>query len=194
MKKIGLTGNMGSGKSTVSLIFNAMGVPVFNADAEAKKLYADASVQVEIEKLFGRGVFTDDLKVDFKKLAGLIFNDKEALKQTNNLIHPLTLKKFVEWLKKNENASYIVHESAIIFENRLQRHFDKIITVSAPEEIRISRIQKRDGLNPTLIDERMKNQMTDAEKCNLSDFVIVNDGKQLLIPQILKINNLILDK
>lgn len=194
MKKIGLTGNMGSGKSTVSLIFKAMGVPVFNADSEAKKLYADEDVKKKVEKLFGKSVITAANTVDFKKLANLIFNDTSALKTINGLIHPLTLTKFEQWLKQNENAPYIIHESAIIFENRLQGNFDKIINVSAPEETRIARICKRDSLDQDLIGERMKNQMTDEEKARLSDFVIINDGEEFLIPQILKINNLILKK
>jgi len=194
MKKIALTGNIGSGKSTVSLIFNAIGIPVFNADIEAKKLYSEEEVKQEIKALFGNSVFASDASVDFKRLADIIFNNKEALQKVNAIIHPLTLKKFKVWLEKNRDAAYTIHESAIIFENNLQHHFDQIITVSAPEEIRLSRISKRDNLKPETIRERMKNQLSEKEKCQLSDFVINNDGKEMLVPQIIKINKLILNK
>ncbi|HEY9115076.1 MAG TPA: dephospho-CoA kinase [Bacteroidales bacterium] len=194
MKKVGLTGNIGSGKSTASLIFNAMGVPVFNADSEAKKLYSEEYVKIKINELFGNAVFTEDGSVDFKKLANIIFNDKKALQQVNALIHPLTLKNYKTWLEKNKGAAYTIHEAAIIFENKLQHHFDLVITVSAPEETRLERIMKRDNLKPKIIRERIKNQLPENEKCQLSDFIIVNDGKEMLIPQILKINNLILNK
>jgi len=194
MKKIALTGNIGSGKSTVSLIFNAMGVPVFNADSEAKKLYSEEKVKQKIKSFFGNSVFSSDGSIDFKKLANIIFNDKDALQKVNALIHPLTLKKYKGWLKKNKNAAYTIHESAIIFENKLQSHFDLTITVTAPEEIRLERISRRDNLKPEIISERMKNQMSDEEKCKLSDFVIINDGKVMLIPQVIKINNSIVNK
>ena len=194
MKKIALTGNIGSGKSTVSLIFNAIGIPVFNADLEAKKLYSESGVKKKIKEMFGNKVFRADEQVDFKKLANIIFNDNTELQKINAFLHPMVLSKYKDWLRKNKNAKYTVHESAIIFENNLQSHFDLIITVSAPEEIRLERINKRDGLKPEVIMERIKNQLPEKEKCELSDFVIINDGKTLLIPQILQINNLILNK
>jgi dephospho-CoA kinase len=194
MKKIGLTGNIGSGKSTVSLIFNAMGIPVFNADIEAKKFYSEEHVKSKIENLFGKAVFTENGSIDFKKLADIIFNDKKSLQQVNALIHPLALRKYNDWLDKNKDADYTIHESAIIFENKLQNNFDMVITVSAPEEMRLSRIRKRDKLKPKLIRERMRNQMSENEKCKMSDFVIVNDGKKMLIPQIVEINKIILNK
>lgn len=194
MKKVGFTGNIGSGKSTASLIFNAIGIPVFNADIEAKKLYSEEEVKLKIKALFGEEVFAENGSVDFKKLADIIFNNKESLQKVNELIHPLTLRKFEAWLEKNKGAAYTIHESAIIFENNLQSHFDLVITVSAPEETRLERIMKRDNLKPEIIRERIKNQLPDKEKCKLSDFVIINDGKEMLIPQVVKINNLILNK
>lgn len=193
MKKVALTGNIGSGKSTVSLIFNALGIPVFNADTEAKKLYSEEDVKLKIKTLFGEGVFAKDGSVDFKKLADIIFNNKESLQKVNELIHPLTLRKFEAWQEKNKDAAYTIHESAIIFENNLQSHFGLVITVSAPEETRLERIIKRDKLKPEAIMDRIKNQLPENEKCRLSDFVIINDGKEMLIPQIVKINNLILN-
>lgn len=191
MKKIALTGNIGSGKSTVSLIFKVIGIPVFNADTEAKKLYSEETVKRKIKSFFGNLAFSSNGNVDFKKLANIIFKNEEALHKVNALIHPLVLDKYKTWLLNNEEAPYTLHESAIIFENNLENHFDKIITVSSPEEIRFERIRKRDNLEPEMIRERIRNQLSEKEKCRLSDFVIINDGKTLLIPQILKINNLI---
>ncbi len=192
MIKVALTGNIGSGKSTVSRIFNSLNVPVFHADMEAKLFYTEDEVKETVRKTFGKKVFNASNEVDFKALAEVIFNDKQALTKINRIIHPLTLKKYKRWLSKHKDSNYTIHESAILFENDLQHHFDKIINVTAPLEVRLKRVIERDNLSPDNILDRMKNQMTEAEKNSLADYVIENDGNRFLIPQVIDINNKLL--
>ena len=188
MIKVGLTGNIGSGKSTVSKIFSTLNVPVFFADMEAKLLYSETEVKKEIKSGIGDQVFDSNGEVDLKLMAELIFNNKEALLKINRIIHPRTLSKYHQWLKNHKQHIYTLHESAILFENNLQDHFDKIINISAPFETRLIRVSERDGIKREKVIERMKNQMPDEEKNKLADFIIVNDGNQLLIPQVIEID------
>lgn len=188
MLKVALTGNIGSGKSTVSRIFGTLHVPVFVADEVAKQLYEEEVVKEQVLKLFGKVVFSPSGEVNFQALASIVFNDKKALRQINELIHPITLSRYEKWVEANKDARYTIHESAILFENKLQHHFDKLITVTAPEEIRIKRIVERDGLTIDKIRERMNNQISEETKTKLSDFVINNDGSEYLIPQVMKID------
>lgn len=194
MIKVALTGNIGSGKSTVCRIFSAMNIPVFIADQEAKLLYKEESVKVLVKNAFGDEVFYMDGEVDFEALANVIFNDKEALKTINGIIHPLTIDRYNEWLIKNHEADYTIHESAILFENNLQDHFDKLINVTAPIKLRLKRVSDRDKLPVDKIRDRMMNQMTEKEKNELADFVIINDGEHFLIPQVVDINKQIRNK
>jgi len=194
MIKVGLTGNIGSGKSTVSKIFSTLNVPVFLADMEAKLLYSEAEVKKEIKSGIGNQVFDSNGEVDLKLMAELIFNNKEALLKINRIIHPRTLSKYQQWLKDHKQHIYTLHESAILFENNLQDHFDKIINISAPFETRLKRVTERDGIEQRKVIERMKNQMPDEEKNKLADFVIVNDGNQLLIPQVIEIDKKLKNK
>ena len=122
MLKVAVTGNIGSGKSTVSNIFKALGIPVFVADSEAKLLYEKEEVQQQVRQAFGSEVFDKDGNIDKKALADVIFNDTAALKLINEIIHPLTLNKYHEWLEINKDKPYTLHESAILFENNLQHH------------------------------------------------------------------------
>lgn len=188
MLKVGLTGNIGSGKSTVSKIFNALEVPVFIADVEAKKLYNEKDVQDEIRDILGKEVFNLSGKIDHKLLAEIIFNNKNALLAVNRIIHPRTLLKYKQWLVKYKNYTYTIHESAILFENKLESHFDKIIHVSAPLEIRLNRVIRRNKTREEKVIERMHNQMADEEKKKLADFVLINDGIQMVIPQVMKLH------
>ncbi len=193
MIRIGLTGNMGSGKTTVCKIFETLDVPVFYSDIVAKKLYDRKEVKKSIKSEFGHSVFTDGI-VDFKKLAGIIFNDSGALNFINGLIHPLVFEEYGKWLRQNNNKPYVIHESAILFENGLENNFDKIIVVSCPEEIRINRLLERDNTSVKEIKKRMENQMKDDEKERRADYVIVNDGKKFLIPQIIRLDKELREK
>ena len=194
MIKVAITGNIGSGKSTASKIFNVMGVAVFYADIEARLLYFREDVKQILKQQFGGLIFNNANEIDTKKLANIIFNDKSKLQKINQIIHPLVFERYKEWLEIHKDQFYTLHESAILFENKLEHHYDLIINVTAPPELRISRIMKRDGVERLKVEERIANQLSEAEKNKKSDFVIVNDGNQLLIPQVLKIDKTIRNK
>ena len=194
MKKVAITGNIGSGKTTVSKIFNVLGVPVFYADIEARLLYLREDVKKLIKLNFGDFVFDDANEIDTKKLAAVIFSDRSKLKTINKIIHPLVFEKYEQWLSLYTDHPYTLHESAILFENKLEHHYDHVITVTAPAEIRIARILQRDGVDQKKVEARMIHQMDEAEKNERADFVVVNDGSKLLIPQVLQIDKKLKNK
>jgi dephospho-CoA kinase len=188
MIKVAITGNIGSGKTTVSKIFNTMGIPVFYADIEARLLYYRDDLKQQLSILFGDEIFDNNNEVDTKKLASIIFGDASKLKAINNIIHPLVFEKYEQWLEMNKDEDYTLHETAILFENKLESHYDLIINVTAPPELRISRIMQRDGVSRKKVELRMNHQLSEEEKNQRSDFVITNDGYQFLIPQVIKID------
>ncbi len=190
MIKVGLTGNIGSGKSTVCKIFELLDVPVFYSDLEAKKLYKRDDVKLQLKHQFGDAVFKGS-EVDFKKLASIIFSNQDSLGFVNNLIHPLVFEAYGRWLENHSDSNYTIHESAILFEHSLESRFDKTIVVYCPEEIRIQRVMKRDCVSPEDVKKRISNQLSDKLKNEKADFVVTNDGVNLVIPQIMKVNNLL---
>lgn len=194
MIKVAITGNIGSGKSTASKIFNVMGVAIFYADIEARLLYFREDVKQLLKQQFGALIFNTANEIDTKILANIIFNDKSKLQTINGIIHPLVFERYQEWLELHQDEIYTLHESAILFENKLEQHYDLIINVTAPPELRISRIMQRDGVERHKVEERIAHQLSEAEKNKKSDFVIINDGNQLLIPQVLKIDKIIRNK
>ena len=187
---VGITGSIGSGKSIVSHIFETLGIPVYYSDVEAKKLYDNTDFQKKLLALFGRKVFDKDGIPDKKLIAELVFNDKSALQQLNALIHPAVKIHFLEWVEKQKRCgnTYVIQESALLFESGFDSLFDKIITVYAEEKTLIERIQKRDNISEEQILARIRNQMPAEEKKNRADFVIINDEVQLIMPQILSIH------
>jgi len=189
MIKVGLTGNIGSGKSTVVQIFSILGIPVFHADVEAKSLYKNAEVKKAVKKQFGKQVFNAQNEIDFKLLAQTVFNNPESLRQINAIIHPLVFKRYNEWLKLYQEHPYTIHEAAVIFENQLEHHYDLIINVSAAEETRKKRVMQRDNVTAEQFYSRAGKQLPDGEKNKRSDRIIYNNGDQFLIPQIMHIHN-----
>jgi len=187
MIKIALTGNIGSGKTTVAKIFETINIPVFYSDDIAKELYSDKDVRDAVLSLFSKNILTKD-KIDFKKLAMIAFNSQENLNLLTSIIHPVVLNKFSEWQKQHSKHKYVVLESAILFESGFYKHSDKIITVTAPESIRIERIKKRDGVSTEKALQRAKYQWEEEKKIKLSHFVIVNDDETAVLPQVLKIH------
>jgi len=192
MIKVALTGNIGSGKSTVARIFNIFGIPVFNADIEARSLYYKEEVKDRLIAEFSDTLLTSAGEIDTKVLASIIFNDKKALQTVNAIIHPMIFDEYKSWCNIRANEHYTIHEAAIIFENNLQDNFDFVINVSAPLDVRLKRVMKRDGVSEELVRIRMANQLSDEIKCELSHFIIYNDGDRFLIPQVNTIHDTLL--
>ncbi len=190
MLKIGITGNIGSGKSTVCRIFKSLQIPVFYADIEARMLYYDDDIVKGVEALFGKSVFTDG-EVDTKKLAKVIFSDSKALEKINKLMHPAVLKRYEIWLEAHNQAPYTLHEAAVLFEHNLQHHFHKTICVTAPAEIRLKRVLARDNTTEEEVKKRMEKQWPEEKKVALADYIIINDGNHFLIPQVMEIHSLL---
>lgn len=187
MIKLGITGGIGSGKSTVSEIFSLCNVPVYIADAESKRLVATSPVIKEkLIYIYGKELFEGGV-LNKALLASHIFNDKAKLEEVNAIIHPEVEKDFKEWVTDHAHYPVIAHEAAILFESGFNKLMDRIVMVYAPLEIRLERTMKRDNTTREKVLERMQNQMPDEEKAKLSDFVIVNDGTRSLVEQVLGI-------
>ena len=183
MIKLGITGGIGSGKSLVSRILKMMGVPVYIADAESKRLTnTSPQIKTALLSLFGEQIYEDNV-LNKTKLASLIFSNEEYLAQVNRIIHPVVQADFVQW-SNAQNASVVAMESAILFESGLNVSMDVVITVTAPAELRIRRVQERDNATRQQIMQRMSNQWSDEEKLKQSNFRIKNDEQQAVIPQI----------
>jgi dephospho-CoA kinase len=188
MLKVGLTGNIGSGKSIISRMFSTLGVPVYHADQEAKKFFNDPSVKEKIQGLFGERILATDREIDSRSLANIVFSDKKELMKLDSILHPRVINDFLHWCEAFTNHPYVIQEAAIIYESGVEGLFDKIIHVSCPKEIAIERVVKRDGIDTSLILQRMRFQMEDDEKAGLSDFVIFNNGNEMVIPQVISIH------
>lgn len=188
MIKVGLTGNIGSGKSTVTRIFETLGVPVYHADEEAKKFLSEKKIQLAIKEKFGGTVFSGST-IDRKKLASAVFGDQDAIAFLNSLIHPRVREDLKVWFDHHVQYSYVIQEAAILFESGFYREFDKIITVAAPVELAIQRVMQRDGVGKDEIEKRMHHQWALERKIELSQYVIYNDQDHLVIPQVLAIHN-----
>ena len=193
MKKIGLTGGIGVGKTFVSEIFQKMGYSVFLADLHAKKcMHESDDLKTEIKQNFGNEIYQKGV-LQKNRLADIVFNDTKKLQELNNLVHPFVQRYFEAWCK-NQQSKFVIKEAAILFESEAHKGLDGVICVSAPFQKRIERVMKRDNCTKKEVLKRMNNQMAENEKEKLSDFVILNDGKERLLPQILdifdRINNL----
>lgn len=189
MIKVGITGGIGSGKSTVCKVFELLGIPVYYADLEAKQILDNnEEVKQEILNFFGIEVLNSEGKIDRKKLASFVFNNKEKLEKLNSIIHPVVRAHFENWLILHSSEKYILEEVAILFESGAYKGVDKVISVIAPMELKINRAMQRDNIPRAQIEERISNQISDDEKIKRSQFVIHNDEQQLLIPQILNIH------
>jgi dephospho-CoA kinase len=194
MLRIGLTGGIGSGKSTVAGIFEVLGIPVSYADEEAKALMnEDEGLRNGIILHFGPGAYSGG-RLNRSWLAAQVFSDPEKLELLNSLVHPITLKAGEEWMKRQEAAAfpYAIREAALIFESRAAQQLDRVIGVYAPETIRILRTMKRDKSAREKVVQRMKNQIDEELKMSLCDFVIRNDGQEALLPQVLALHEQLL--
>lgn len=183
---VGLTGGIGSGKTTVARQFERLGIPVYIADEEARKLMKDPAVVSKISEALGGGVI-DNGQIAAPKLAALVFSNPEKLALLNSLVHPLVARHFSEWVKRQQ-SSYVIKEAAILFESGSYKQCDKIITVTAPVEVRIERVMSRDKSSREEVESRMANQWPDEKKIALSDYVIENISIETTQAQIDKIH------
>ncbi|WP_445715945.1 dephospho-CoA kinase [Flavobacterium sp.] len=189
-KIIGLTGGIGSGKSTVASYIASKGVPVYIADDEAKKIMEREDIKQKIQNLFAESILNSDNSLNRKKIAEFVFNNPNKLQELNAIVHPEVQLHFTNWVKSHENYPFIVKEVAILFETGGNKSCDKVILITAPEEVRINRAMSRDNLTKEEILVRISNQYSDEKKKKMSDFIVDNidlNDTFLKIDKILKI-------
>lgn len=189
--KVGITGGIGSGKSLACKVLLTMGIPVFVADEEVKKIYdEDTEVKHQLINAFGSNIYKNNL-LDRKALAAIAFNNPEMLAKLNAIAHPAVANRFNSWIER-QHAPYVVEEAALMFESKANLRMDCIISVSAPENIRIQRVMQRNHCSEEEVRRRMRYQMNEKERNGLSDFVIVNDNESPLLPQLLEVHSILL--
>ena len=186
MKIIGLTGGIGSGKTTVANHFIAAGIPVYIADDEARKIMQSPEILKKIEKIFGSVIFKNEV-LNRQKLAEIVFSNSDKLKQLNDIIHPAVKKHFGNWILNYKNSPFVIYETAILFESGSYKDCDKIITVTAPLETRIERVIQRDKTSRENVLKRIKMQWTDDQRLGKSDFVIENINPEITKSEVGKI-------
>jgi dephospho-CoA kinase len=187
MLKIGLTGGIGSGKSTVAKIFEILGTPVYNADDAAKRIMQeDQALRAELLKAFGGRTFENGI-LNRAYLAGIVFGNPEKLALLNKMVHPRTIKDAHEWMEK-QTTPYAIKEAALVFETDVWQKLDVVIGVSAPYDLRLKRAMMRDHSSKETVESIMGKQMNEEEKMKRCDFVIYNDELQLLIPQVIELH------
>ncbi len=187
---VGVTGGIGVGKSFCAAIFQWLGVPIYNSDIEAKKIMVeDAEVKEGIIKLCGKNSYTSSGQLNREHIASIVFADNLKLAQINAIVHPAVGSHFRKWSSEQVNASYVMQESALIFETGSYKSFDQVVVVDAPLEVRILRTTSRDNISREQVEARISKQFDQTEKVKLADFVIHNDGVQMIIPQILRVHS-----
>lgn len=189
---IGLTGGIGSGKSTVAKIFQVLGIPVFDADSTAKNIMNEnESLKEQLIYTFGKETYTDGI-LNRKYLAGIVFSDPYKLELLNSLVHPATIQAAKDWMQQ-QTAPYTIKEAALLFESGTAGDLDAVIGVYTPKNIRLQRVASRDNASYEDVQKRMLNQLDENMKMKLCDFVIFNDEKQLLVQQVLDLHKKLLD-
>lgn len=187
MLKVGLTGGIGSGKSTVASIFNVLGIPVYSADDAAKRLMTEnEELKNNIIRSFGDKSYING-ELNRKYLSAQVFNDSKKIELLNSFVHPATIKDARQWMEK-QNAPYVIKEAALIFESGFHQFLDYVIGVKSPLYLRVERTMKRDNVTSDQVKARMKMQIDEEEKMGLCDFIIVNDEEEMLIPQVLALH------
>ncbi len=189
MLKIGLTGGIGSGKTTVAKIFETLGIPVYYADEAARQLMnTDAKLKNELIAQFGPEIYRGS-ELDRKYLASVVFSNKEKLELLNSLTHPVTIRDAEVWMKK-QTAPYAIKEAALLFESGAAGHLDAVIGVYAPQHLRVKRVMERDGATADEVMKRISRQLDEEMKMKLCDHVVRNNEQELLVPQVLELHHL----
>lgn len=193
MLKIGLTGGIGSGKTTVAKVFEVLGIPVYYADEAAKRLMnEDKVLQQKIISAFGEATYTDG-KLNRHYLSSLVFNNKEKLELLNSLVHPVTIADASLWFNK-QSTPYVIKEAALLFESGTAAGLDFVIGITAPETIRLKRVMDRDGVTAAEVKKRIHNQIEESIKMRLCDFVITNNEQEMVLPQVLELHKKLLNR
>jgi dephospho-CoA kinase len=190
---VGLTGGIGSGKSTVAKMFAVLGVPVYNSDERAKEMYYEAGVKEQVIAILGAEAYDAQAKINRAYISEKIFSNKELLQKINSVIHPAVGRDFKKFVEEHKMSKIIIKESALLFEAGLKDKVDKVIFVSSPLDERIVRIMKRDNASREQVLKRMANQAPDENKIAQSDFVIQNNEQNAIIPQVLRIHKELLN-
>lgn len=189
MLKVGITGGIGSGKTTVCKIFEQLGIPIYYADDRAKKLMVeDPQLVKEIKVLLGEEAYTREGQLDRAFIANIVFNNPDKLAQLNALVHPAVARDGATWQKTQTEVPYTLKEAALLYEAGSYQSLDRMICVVAPEEMRIQRVMERDQVDRAAVIARINKQWPQAQKARLSDFLIYNDGTQSLIRQVVRIH------
>ncbi|HEY0730908.1 MAG TPA: dephospho-CoA kinase [Chitinophagaceae bacterium] len=187
MLRIGLTGGIGSGKSTIARMFEVLGVPVYYADKASKRLYnTDKELMAALKQHFGEDIYTDG-EINKTRLAEIVFNDEKKLALLNSLVHPPTIRDAEMWMS-NQNSPYVIKEAALLFESGSVASLDYVIGVRAPVALRIKRVMDRDGVTRDEVMRRINRQIDEEIKMRLCDFIIQNNEQQLVIPQVLALH------
>lgn len=187
MLKIGITGGIGSGKSTVARVFESLGIPVYNADDAAKRLMQeDPELKKQIINLFGEQAY-DQGKLNRSWISEQVFGNPEKVQALNAIVHPATIRDAEQWMR-DQHSPYALKEAALIFESGSEKALDYVIGVDAPAELRIQRVMERDNVTREAILQRMQNQMDESEKIHRCDFIIHNNDHQLVIPQVITLH------
>lgn len=188
MLQVGLTGNIGSGKTTVCKVFENLGVQVFYADLMARMILEREAVINRVVNEFGKDVLDEGGKLNRKALAAIVFNNKEKLDKLNGIVHPLVREQYLEWVSENKDQPYVIEEAAILFESGMADQFDQVIVVAAPLEVRVERVMRRDGISREEVLRRAANQFAEEDLVARANYVIHNDGQQLVVPRVLTID------
>ena len=187
MKVVGLTGGIGSGKTTVGNIFKRLGIPVYDSDSRAKALYTEnPDLRKSVEEAFGRDIYSGD-QINRARLAAIVFQDKSKLQTLNALVHPILNEDFEKWANA-QNAPYVIREAAILLESGGFKTCDAIIVVTAKESVRISRVMSRDQATESQVLDRIRNQWSDAKRLKYADYEIENGGSESLIHQVMRVH------
>jgi dephospho-CoA kinase len=194
MYQVGITGGIGSGKTLVCSVLSKLGVPVYDADGEARRLMNKLPVLMQgIEELLGKEAYREG-RLDRKYVGSRVFGNHELLTRLNGLVHPAVRENYRSWVNQWRDAPYVVEEAAILFESGAYRFLDRTVLVFAPSDLRITRVMHRDGIGREEVKKRMMHQMDEEEKRVLADEVVVNDEKNMLLPQIIALHNKIVNR